>query len=131
MQLLNLFTLGLLAGLWEFPSKQLPQTNDSTKASRKEDACSFVTDLLASDMQTNQLYDYIGELGSVPWVFSHLKLTMHVHAFVCKTTSPHRNEKEDVNKRWASRPDVERESMGTGMRKCWKMVKDTTDFVKS
>ena len=63
---------------------------------------------------------YAGDLGSVPWVFSHLKLTMHVHSFQVE------DGPDDVvvadRTRWADAAAVEGETMGTGMRHCWKLV---------
>lgn len=63
---------------------------------------------------------YAGDLGSVPWVFSHLKLTMHVHSFEVEDSPG------DVvvagRTRWADAAGVEEETMGTGMRHCWKRV---------
>lgn len=63
---------------------------------------------------------YIGDLGSVPWVFSHLKLTMHLHSFEVED-SPGDAALSDRT-RWADATSVEEETMGTGMRHCWKRV---------
>ncbi|TQV92534.1 A/G-specific adenine glycosylase [Cordyceps javanica] len=73
--------------------------------------------------------EYVGELGSVPWLFSHIKLTMHVHLFRLRgTTSDDVGVGVDVGDgdgatsgRWSD--SVETESMGTGMRRCWDLVK--------
>jgi A/G-specific adenine glycosylase len=63
---------------------------------------------------------YVGDMGSVPWVFSHLKLTMHVHCFQVE------DGPDDVvvadRTRWADVTGVDEETMGTGMRHCWKRV---------
>lgn len=102
---------GLLAGLWEFPSSILP-TNDLAPAKRKQLAKDHTSSLVGKDVK------YVADLGSVPWLFSHIKLTMHVYLFIL-------DEGGDVDakdKRWTE--DVDSESMGTGMRKCWDLVKD-------
>lgn len=108
---------GLLAGLWEFPSAMLDNPKEMKAAQRKKQARAFVAGVLPEEEEV----EYVGELGSVPWLFSHIKLTMHVHLFRLRGT-------EDVgvggvaNGRWSE--DVDAESMGTGMRKCWDMVKE-------
>ncbi|KAK3305611.1 DNA glycosylase [Chaetomium strumarium] len=120
---------GLLAGLWELPSHTLPETNDSTKKSRQTDAITFVLGLFverrAEPKQGGSCTVSSGnfeELGSVPWLFSHLKLTMHVHLFEVHdgagTVEP------GGQYRWASVEEIDRESMGTGMKKCWSLVRE-------
>ncbi|KAK1765965.1 DNA glycosylase [Phialemonium atrogriseum] len=122
---------GLLAGLWELPSHTLPASNQSTAQSRKRGAAAYVAGLFPdcaekSQRQKRPRLKHCGELGSVPWLFSHLKLTMHVHLF----TLDHRADQSiimaraDQLHRWASDGEVDGESMGTGMRKCWALVRD-------
>lgn len=65
---------------------------------------------------------YAGELGSVPWVFSHLKLMMHVHLFHINDSDKIPLAESADPRRWASADSVEGENMGTGMRQCWKLV---------
>lgn len=124
---------GLLAGLWELPSYILPDSNDSSTKSRKTKAVSYASGLVkgtkargAGGSQKPALR-YLGEIGSVPWLFSHLKLTMHVHLFelddVQDSSKP--LSEADAHQRWASLEDIDMESMGTGMRKCWELVKDS------
>lgn len=106
---------GLLAGLWEFPSKTVPH-EDCSAAQRKEIATAHVGSLFGSRGKAE--VEHVSEIGSVPWLFSHLKLTMYVHVFrVAGRVSP---ESTSVPARWTA--DVEGESMGTGMRKCWALV---------
>ncbi|KAK5653647.1 hypothetical protein OQA88_8677 [Cercophora sp. LCS_1] len=133
---------GLLAGLWELPSYTLPATNDSTADFREEKAEEYVSSLMNGADKTGKGAEgkrkrpatkgmsmaaklkSMGELDSVPWVFSHLKLTMHVHSFEV--------ERSDVEacvgprSRWACAEEIDRESMGTGMKKCWSLVKAQT-----
>ncbi|MBE3043615.1 A/G-specific adenine glycosylase, partial [Candidatus Bathyarchaeota archaeon] len=73
---------GLLAGLWELPSQILPK--DAGKASaRKAAAVKYVEGLRVADHagMGGGAVRHVGDLGAVPWLFSHLKLTMHVHVF--------------------------------------------------
>ena len=127
--------LGLLAGLWELPSLILPGTNDSTPKLRKKAAQEFVSGLLSSEGkgrpkdQSGKLpagLRHVGELGSVPWLFSHIKLTMHVQFFELETETGDA-EAFDISgrlSRWASGDDIEQETMGTGMRQCWTLAKE-------
>jgi len=111
----------------EFPSMILPESNDSKPKVRKQAAEAFVSKLLLGSKKSKAkptVLKHVGELGSVPWLFSHLKLTMHVHLF-----SFDGGDDVDVGcgegsrRRWLSSEDVEQESMGTGMRKCWALAR--------
>ncbi|KAF3801567.1 Adenine DNA glycosylase [Colletotrichum gloeosporioides] len=114
---------GLLAGLWEFPSHTLPAATSNTAASRKEDAQAYASELLTSGKKVKMRH--AGELGSVPWLFSHLKLTMHVHLF--EVEGPGEYASSYARSKWASVQEVEDESMGTGMRKCWALVRERVE----
>ncbi|RYP73534.1 hypothetical protein DL771_003573 [Monosporascus sp. 5C6A] len=117
---------GLLAGLWEFPSSILPSTNDSTPKTRKKDAAQYVStlsEISGSKAKTSRGsgLKHVGELGSIPWLFSHIKLTMHVHLFEFHIINDIAMSDPDRPSRWTD--TIEEESMGTGMRKCWALVK--------
>lgn len=118
---------GLLAGLWEFPSQILQDGHQGTSKVRKQEARLHASSVLGLSPQDKGL-EHIGELGSVPWQFSHLKLTMHVHLFNLDGAAvPDEGILSDAQtpKRWSG--TVEDESMGTGMRKCWGLVKDAVE----
>lgn len=109
--------------MWEFPSHILPDSNDSTGKSRKLAAHHFVSGLFGCDAQgLSPQLKHIGELGSVPWTFSHLKLNMYIHLFQLADRDTIPLAEEPCPRRWAAPEDVERETMGTGMRQCWKFV---------
>ncbi|KAK2592332.1 hypothetical protein QQS21_009951 [Conoideocrella luteorostrata] len=113
---------GLLAGLWEFPSKIITDAEECSGKQRTELAKSYVASLIGADA-TRVKPKHVRELGSVPWLFSHLKLTMHVHVFQLMGECDMDAEKTSGGQpaRWTD--DVEGESMGTGMRKCWGLVR--------
>jgi A/G-specific adenine glycosylase len=114
---------GLLAGLWEFPSKLLEATAKMDKKKREQLALEYVSGLLHSSKASKKpKISYEGELGSVPWLFSHIKLTMHVHLFTVGDDAAVVEDDEEQPRRWVIDVDA-LESMGTGMRKCWDMVK--------
>jgi A/G-specific adenine glycosylase len=121
---------GLLAGLWELPSCDLPTAAKSKVQGRKSAALEFVLETVGSDIKKGKpaKLKHLGELGMVPWVFSHLKLGMHVHGFLLDSAGCAATDDGDVSAdkrwRWADAEEIDDESMGTGMRKCWALVKE-------
>ncbi|KAF5024788.1 hypothetical protein F66182_3132 [Fusarium sp. NRRL 66182] len=116
---------GLLAGLWEFPSNILQDPKEgSTPAKRRSKALAHVTKLISEHRGKGVQPKHVGELGSVPWLFSHLKLTMHVHFFTLEDGMMDAEALASSRLRWATSEAVDEESMGTGMRKCWTLAKD-------
>ncbi|PFH61590.1 hypothetical protein XA68_16940 [Ophiocordyceps unilateralis] len=105
---------GLLAGLWELPSTAVdPETGSARRGQ--------LARTQAAKLVTGVELRYMGEMGSVPWKFSHLKLTMHVHGFVFEG-AVEAGDTDQSRQRWSA--CVEDEAMGTGMRKCWALVKE-------
>lgn len=118
---------GLLAGLWEMPSHILSAADASKPAKRKSAAVRYLDGLYGTEHAgMGEAPRHVRDLGSVPWLFSHLKLTMHVHLFtVSGGDEGERGCADDGGVwRWAESEEVEAESMGTGMRKCWALVKE-------
>ncbi|VUC26889.1 unnamed protein product [Clonostachys rosea] len=122
---------GLLAGLWEFPSQTFDDKDEDAGGfrGRKELAQAYVGSI-ARDQGKKAVVKHVRELGNVPWLFSHLKLTMYVHLFQIEGEDciPVDSAVETVDgsmMRWSD--DVEQESMGTGMRKCWFLVKEVIE----
>ncbi|GKT66012.1 A/G-specific adenine glycosylase [Colletotrichum tofieldiae] len=119
---------GLLAGMWELPSHTLPAATSNTASSRKRDAQGYMSGLLGDGGEkpkTTPRVRHAGDLGSVPWLFSHLKLTMHVHLFEVEGAGEYVSSHS--RHRWATAVEVDEESMGTGMRKCWALVRERID----
>ncbi|KAM0339400.1 hypothetical protein ACHAPU_010965 [Fusarium lateritium] len=117
---------GLLAGLWEFPSQIIQDPKEgNTPAKRRSKALAYVSKLAGEHGGKAVKPKYVGELGSVPWLFSHIKLTMHVHFFTLEDGILTNTESLASSRlRWATSEAVDDESMGTGMRKCWTLTKD-------
>ncbi|KAM0189765.1 hypothetical protein ACHAPQ_003425 [Fusarium lateritium] len=117
---------GLLAGLWEFPSYMLQDPKEgNTPAKRRSKALAYVSKLAGEHGGKAPKPKYVEELGSVPWLFSHIKLTMHVHFFTLEDGNlADTKSLESSRLRWATSEAVDEESMGTGMRKCWTLAKD-------
>lgn len=121
---------GLLAGLWEFPSYILQDVDEAgSSAKRKSKALAHVSEIGGEHGHKTSKTKQVGELGSVPWLFSHLRLTMHVHLFSLQDDDwlSDADSLKGSRLRWASSDEVDDESMGTGMRKCWSLVKDRDD----
>ncbi|KAJ1338557.1 A/G-specific adenine glycosylase [Microdochium nivale] len=136
---------GLLAGMWELPSLIIDSAaaeaaaRIDTPKRRGEEARRFVEETLqqlpggGSDSQPRQVR-HVGELGTIPWLFSHIKLSMHVHLFELggngdddendddASTAPEHSAGKARASRWTS--TIDDESMGTGMRKCVALVQD-------
>ncbi|KAL7930262.1 DNA glycosylase [Trichoderma chlorosporum] len=120
---------GLLAGLWEFPSKLLEPSMKPDKKKRERLALEYVSELLNGGKGGKMAKTKIsceGELGNVPWLFSHIKLTMHVYLFEVGDDASVA-EDEEQPRRWVAGADVDAESMGTGMKKCWEMVQGAVE----
>lgn len=118
---------GLLAGLWELPSHVLSSADASKPPKRKSAALAYLGGLYrAEHAGMGEAPRHVRDLGEVPWLFSHLKLTMHVHLFTVSGATEDRGGCADDGGvwRWAESEEVEGESMGTGMRKCWALVKE-------
>ncbi|CAK7240786.1 MAG: hypothetical protein STHCBS139747_002233 [Sporothrix thermara] len=132
---------GLLASLWQLPSYDLPAAVDGAAARRKE-AEAFVARWLAEAAgsagsagrkQKSRPVAVlktagVRQLGSIPWLFSHLKQTMHVYVFDMARVDDACSEAglpTPPSCCWASVAEADKTyTMGTGMRKCWDLVKE-------
>jgi len=126
---------GLLGGMWELPSHTLLSTTEDSKAAREQASTEYVTGLLSAGKngtvagkgkrkrgETSGLYYRFGEAAMVPWAFSHLKLTMYIHMFAFDDQGAAGQDTDGPRRKWASIEEMDRVSMGTGMRNCWEMV---------
>ncbi|KAL7917874.1 DNA glycosylase [Trichoderma austrokoningii] len=114
---------GLLAGLWEFPSRLLETPAKTDKKKREQLSLEYVSKLLQGTKAGKKpKLTYKGELGSIDWQFTHIKLTMHVHLFTVGENAMVTEDDDEQPRQWVVDVDAF-ESMGTGMRKCWNLVK--------
>ncbi|KAK3401344.1 DNA glycosylase [Sordaria brevicollis] len=140
---------GLLAGMWELPSHTLPAdsswTDESMTSQQRMDKVFMVLWKVLQEVGIGTFgsrYWYTtGEeeapgtpgasgLGTVPWTFSHFKLSMHVWAFDIIEGELVPGYMAATGKRWATVEEIDRENMGTGMKKCWQLVKERADLVE-
>jgi A/G-specific adenine glycosylase len=119
---------GLLANLWELPSVSIAEANAHsatfTAKSEKNLAILHASVILGSNLSDKVLpLKHVRALGAVPWLFSHIRLTMHLHLF---TLDEGHDDllPADPQSRWETAEKIDEESMGTGMRKCWALVKE-------
>lgn len=120
---------GLLASLWEFPTLTLPTSNDSTPKARKVEGTNFVCGSLLPGVD-HSLIRCKGEVDSLTHVFSHLKLRMHIVRFEADLADDGGGaagaegvQSPTSRRKWCTEDEVEAESMGTGMRNCWALVR--------
>ncbi|KAK1777170.1 DNA glycosylase [Copromyces sp. CBS 386.78] len=119
---------GLLAGMWELPSHTLAanSTWSHESVTKREDQVRMVLEEVLKEVGVKS-WGRKEELGTVPWTFSHFKLVMHVWAV--DLVDGGREEESDAKmKRWATMDEIEEENMGTGMKKCWELVKGSRDL---
>lgn len=66
------------------------------------------------------------ELSSLVHIFSHLKLTMHVHLFSVEADIDGMDTSlafpGPPRRKWVDTEAMENESLSTGMQRCWKLV---------
>lgn len=120
---------GLLAGLWQLPSHDLSGKAPGSKAALQKGATAFVEQWLAGDVDGKKAAKMRApvHLGTVPWLFSHIRQTMHVFLLEAEAVGGDRNEPRHTPDAccWATAEDVEdgeAYTMGTGMRRCWDLV---------
>ncbi|KAK3343304.1 DNA glycosylase [Neurospora tetraspora] len=129
---------GLLAGMWELPSHTLPadSTWNDEPSTKKMNKVRMVLKEVLKEMGVRQWRVRYWEkedeeLGTVPWTFSHFKLMMHVWAVDLVEGGDVGGERgggDAKMKRWATVEEIEGENMGTGMKKCWELVKGSRDL---
>lgn len=67
---------------------------------------------------------HLQELGSLVHVFTHLKLTMHVVHLKFEIAG--KLLEETPGRKWVETGKMEGETLSTGMRRCWDLVKKKT-----
>jgi A/G-specific adenine glycosylase len=67
---------------------------------------------------------HIAELDSLLHVFTHLKLSMHVHLFtVAADTETATALAFPPTRKWVPTDAMDNETLSTGMRRCWDLAK--------
>ncbi len=114
---------GLLASLWQFPQTTL-STSDTSASARKSTAQGFVSELELGPTATTKA-KHQAEVDTLTHVFTHLKLTMHVHHFRLDLPEDPVPSADTPKRQWVESDAMDNETLSTGMRKCWDLVKNT------
>ncbi|KAF2004591.1 DNA glycosylase [Amniculicola lignicola CBS 123094] len=115
---------GLLASLWQFPQDTITMS-EASASYRRTSAQRFLSALSLHDVESKDV-EYKGETGSLTHIFSHLRLTMHVQWFriPADTGAPFDATGAGPPKRkWVNTEAMDHETLSTGMRRCWELVK--------
>ncbi|KAI9594952.1 DNA glycosylase [Syncephalis fuscata] len=120
---------GLLAGLWEFPSKELGHPDKQTES-------------VSDKMLTNWLHDFIPDnllhdpttwtrhlLGDVTHLFTHIRKTyrveslqLHGDTFNTDTTTTTMTTKTGRSYRWVDESTLAEEAIPTALKKAYKLL---------
>lgn len=126
---------GLLAGLFEFPSEDLPSNSPSTTKSRLALLRALLSTLLVEPV--NPLVQSTTELGSITQVYSHQKRTYHIHRVVLRSeTLPLLKEAKGKDRdgdadeglgrsrpgrgKWVAEEEVQESNIGGAVVKVWE-----------
>jgi A/G-specific adenine glycosylase len=114
---------GLLASLWQFPQAPLSRTSSLSATERKAEAKKFVSIQNLGTTDTSKA-KYLGEVDSLLHVFSHLRLTMHVHRFQIDEDTKTAGLELPLPgpRKWICTGDMGNQTLSTGMRRCWELV---------
>lgn len=120
---------GLLAGLWEFPASVLTdQAAPPGTTKLEERARAFVSTLTLPPMDANPVaiarVDSARHLGYIKHMFSHLHWNMRVVLVDVSLCVPASDASApECPARWLTAKGVHAETMGTGLRRCWELLR--------
>jgi A/G-specific adenine glycosylase len=95
-----------------------------TPASRKDAASKYVSGLRVgkTDMDGARC---IAHFPPLVHVFTHIRLTMHVHQFEVSSNDTEVADEDDTGpptRRWVEGAAMDQQTLSTGMRKCWELI---------
>lgn len=109
---------GLLAGLFEPPS--VPVANNAKEPARVEVLRDHLPTIIDLDEPIRP-----SARGNFVHVFSHIRMTYHVHLVNLSGTSPPRilsAEDEMTRIVWVTKSDLHTVNIGTGVKKVWDLL---------
>jgi len=121
---------GLLAGLWEFPSIDLPTSNDSTGEGRREAVEGILRETIErfpemrEEERDGVLLRWLEPLADIEHVFSHLKVTYKSQVLVIQSPSPPilrspASPHSPPLARWSPCHDILTANLGNPHKKVW------------
>jgi A/G-specific adenine glycosylase len=99
-------------------------TSKSTPASRKASAQKYLSSLSIGDVDARNAV-HVAAFPSLVHVFTHIRLTMHVHQFSIACEDIEGFVSDDVGppaRRWVETESMDEQTLSTGMRKCWDLI---------
>jgi A/G-specific adenine glycosylase len=119
----NIFgSLANYVTLRQFPQSTLSEPT-TTPASRKASAQTYISSL--SIGKTNVEIAHVAAFPSLVHVFTHIRLTMHVHQFSVSCDNAEdvsHGPSDSPSRKWVETEDMSQQTLSTGMRKCWDLV---------
>jgi A/G-specific adenine glycosylase len=105
----------------QFPQSTLSES--TTPASRRASALKYTSSL--SIGKKDAKISHVAAFPPLVHVFTHLRLTMHVHQFNVPCDNV-----DDANhgfsgsplRKWVETEDMSQQTLSTGMRKCWDLI---------
>ncbi|CAN9391908.1 unnamed protein product [Alternaria alternata] len=114
---------GLLASLWQFPQSPLT-ASQKTPQQRKTLAQQYISGLDAGTTDMSKAR-YVASFPPLVHVFTHLKLTMHAYQYRIDADNADHIElicKGPPARKWVDSGSMDKETLSTGMRRCWDLV---------
>ncbi|KAL5117831.1 hypothetical protein ACEQ8H_004305 [Pleosporales sp. CAS-2024a] len=114
---------GLLASLWQFPQSTLTAPTTTTDA-RKAWAEKYMKTLSLGKVDAREAV-HVAAFPALVHVFTHIRLTMHVHHFRIPWDDIEDMAADEVGppaRRWVETGSMDEQTLSTGMRKCWELI---------
>ncbi|XP_067846239.1 adenine DNA glycosylase isoform X2 [Heptranchias perlo] len=115
--------LGLLAGMWEFPSILLEA--ELTEKKQKHIILDRLTELMGSSVTDTNLQ----RMGEVVHIFSHIHQTYHVYGNMLSDTTTDSVKQEETERpsfRWLTEAEFHQSAVSTAMKKVFRLFKHSS-----
>ena len=107
----------------QFPQSTL-SASQTTPSHRKTSAQAHISSLDVGDIDMSQAH-CVATFPPVIHIFTHLKLSMHTYHYKIiadETDAADLKCKGPLASKWVDTDSVDKETLSTGMRKCWELV---------
>jgi A/G-specific adenine glycosylase len=116
--------LGLLAGLWEFPTWELGHPDEQTEAISNEALTNWLQQYISDYELDKQSMWTRTSLGSVTHLFTHIRKTYHVEWLQLhdNTAAATITGSTDQAYRWIAESNLLDEAIPTALKKAYKLL---------
>ncbi|KAL4193844.1 hypothetical protein AMTRI_Chr06g201380 [Amborella trichopoda] len=119
---------GLLAGLWEFPSVLLDETNMGL-CTRRSAMNKYLKGTFGLETNRSSRVIFRGDVGEYVHIFTHIRLKMHVELLVLNLkggidTSNVKNDSQGICWRCVDENSIKNIGLTSGVRKVYNMIQD-------